>query len=988
MAFELVYTSVPKGLKPGSYGFCTVACSKELPESVVSTLEKISGYRRVSQSNAPGANPVVYSHMLLSAQGGSRRVVSRISDAGVDYTSRDNKIACHYVLEQRDLCKAGPAALVAQPGLFAERWTEGPRQFEGSITFPPTPEIAPTCDEWSKVLGDPGWAGALAATTYSARAALLIVEPSCNVLRLFQEAIALLPPELRWNQTFSTYFTKSLPGVRCQWKAVIKGSPEESIFRVLPDLFIIDLTNPDRAPAVETYARSTVAANLVAIARSAGKVSVAPTWSAPPAAPPTAPDSGLNTEASGKQPVPLSFERASGYPAQFPSASSNRPPVFEPAVPLKISRDSFIGRDQEEYASEGLQTNKTFRAVLRYSLWVGLGGLAAALLTTLILTCMGRSPLKSVAKLLKYRDEVQELAIPEQSQKPSADEIFSVDGEENDRKADDLWALPPEKKTEKPEPRRRPDGGSSRPKENAPRGSGLNLKSGASDNPFALIPEGGLGGSRKARESGGGSEGASAVGRGDDKKPDSTGKTATGQTSVGKAPTGKATTSQTPFGQTAVDRNEHESDDKTQGRRTVVPTAYTSVLSNSEMRALEKFIESFNVGDAAVDFDRFGENALSLRGKLAGTVQDELKEVWAVCEKYGGTIEITCSIEGDAARKGRFVGEERRLLTKKVDFAPKEEDASDELEDPFVFTDDQTPSPSEPEQVKKVAFNVESAERSGDLGSLTLEFNHYGGSNGLLSFVASSEQARDYFLAASKFKWSVAIPSKAKSDGKEVFATDYVQLLKPCRFKNDASIQLDVCNELAAAIGGDRPHPSLETVDTLGRSDKDYAYVLLFNPSSQSNQEKAEALAVDRSTVDYVLRMRLSSYDTVDFMTFRFTRSTNGRVLKCVKYVDEIQLENELNDFYRNEERRSYVNVGSRSVFSSPSETDLETETEKKVEIAMRTIRKYIDSDHSFRLYLAPTKGGGRRSPDSWILLGETTFSAASEPVTETKRRR
>ena len=478
MAFELVYTSVPKGLKPGSYGFCTVACSKELPESVVSTLEKISGYRRVSQSNAPGANPVVYSHMLLSAQGGSRRVVSRISDAGVDYTSRDNKIACHYVLEQRDLCKAGPAALVAQPGLFAERWTEGPKQFEGSITFPPTPEIAPTCDEWSKVLGDPGWAGALAATTYTARAALLIVEPSCNVLRLYQEAIALLPPELRWNQTFSTYFTKSLPGVRCQWKAVIKGSPEESIFRVLPDLFIIDLTNPERAPAVETYARSTVAANLVAIARSAGKVSVAPTWSAPPATPPTAPEAALNTEASGKQPVPLSFERATGNPAQFSSHSSNRPPVFEPAVPLKISRDSFIDRDQEEYASDGLQTNKTFRAILRYSLWVGLGGIAAALLTTLILTCMGRSPLKSVAKLLNHRAEVQELARPEQTQNPSAEKIFPVDGEEDGQNSDDLWALPQEKKTEKPEPRQRSDGGSARPKENAPRGSGSNSKSG------------------------------------------------------------------------------------------------------------------------------------------------------------------------------------------------------------------------------------------------------------------------------------------------------------------------------------------------------------------------------------------------------------------------------------------------------------------------------------------------------------------------------
>ena len=45
MAFELIYTSVPKGIKPGSSGFCTVAYTNGLAGNVVLKLEGMSAYK-------------------------------------------------------------------------------------------------------------------------------------------------------------------------------------------------------------------------------------------------------------------------------------------------------------------------------------------------------------------------------------------------------------------------------------------------------------------------------------------------------------------------------------------------------------------------------------------------------------------------------------------------------------------------------------------------------------------------------------------------------------------------------------------------------------------------------------------------------------------------------------------------------------------------------------------------------------------------------
>ncbi len=246
MATELIYTSAPAGLKPGTYGFCVVACTRGLKESYATALQSLSGYRRLfsPESGRERQNPVVYANYVVEIGGVPTRVLSRVGDAGYDYSNRTNKIAHHLILSNSELASAGPAALFAVPNLFVERWNSKPTYIEQEKKIP-TPTEAPLRGSyWKELTGDSEWARALAATVSTDRSVLLIVRPDCDVLRLYREALELLPPRQRWNATFSTYFTSVPPGVRCQWKAVITGSPEEEQLRARRDTLVVDLTDP------------------------------------------------------------------------------------------------------------------------------------------------------------------------------------------------------------------------------------------------------------------------------------------------------------------------------------------------------------------------------------------------------------------------------------------------------------------------------------------------------------------------------------------------------------------------------------------------------------------------------------------------------------------------------------------------------------------------------------------------------------------------
>ena len=94
------------------------------------------------------------------------------------------------------------------------------------------------------------------------------------MLPLIAEAIRLLPDPQRWEATFSTYQTNSLPGVDCRWRCVLQGTDEAAAARRIPGSFVIDLTKPlGEAPD-----------NVLADAARSGEAS-APRSSPPPLAP-------------------------------------------------------------------------------------------------------------------------------------------------------------------------------------------------------------------------------------------------------------------------------------------------------------------------------------------------------------------------------------------------------------------------------------------------------------------------------------------------------------------------------------------------------------------------------------------------------------------------------------------------------------------------------------------------------------------------------
>ena len=273
MGMELLYTSAPKGLKPGTRGFCTVAMTQGVPPQLVERLESLSGYRQVFAPQDPQAalNPVVQSHLRISIAGRNYHVLSRICAAGLDYSQRNNKFAHHLVLDPRELSPAGPAWTLAQPAVMETVWDGTPRLLAGGRRMP-SGNVAPAvCRAWQQLTGDAGWGGVLAeaAIERPKSPVTIIFRPGVDPLPLIAESLALLPPEQRWNVTFSTYFTKLPPGVECQWRCALEGSVEAKGAQGL----VIDLCRALAAAQDGQHVTAARTGKLAAFARVATRAS-------------------------------------------------------------------------------------------------------------------------------------------------------------------------------------------------------------------------------------------------------------------------------------------------------------------------------------------------------------------------------------------------------------------------------------------------------------------------------------------------------------------------------------------------------------------------------------------------------------------------------------------------------------------------------------------------------------------------------------------
>lgn len=334
MTQELIYTSAPRGLKPGARGFCTVACTQGMSKPLAEQLEALSGYRPIypTGDERAGDNPVNFSHSILRISGNEYHVLSRVADAGFDYTQRSNKLAHHVVLGERELTACGPAAMLAAPGFMVQSWSGEPQLISAGRPAREVAVPAGQCAAWERATGDAGWGGVLAETALTAgtEPVVVIYRAGFDPLPLVNEALSLLTMSTRWKTTFSTYYTKG-SGIDCRWRFMVEGTAEAKLARRTPNARLIDLCVPQQ-PAE--------GGELVQAARTGARP-----------APPSNEDS-----ARRRQEKLLQF----GTAAQAP-ASASVPPADEAAYGIALPEVPPLGQPSVQANAKQREAAKTRR---------------------------------------------------------------------------------------------------------------------------------------------------------------------------------------------------------------------------------------------------------------------------------------------------------------------------------------------------------------------------------------------------------------------------------------------------------------------------------------------------------------------------------------------------------------------------------------------------------------------------------------------------
>ncbi|MGA2499953.1 MAG: hypothetical protein ABSH20_19620 [Tepidisphaeraceae bacterium] len=262
MSHEIYYTSASEGIRAGQQGFCTVGASDGIPRPLLERLASLSGYRHQFETSSGGpANPVAHAHWIVRLGGKSHHVLSRICDSGFDYTKRNNSFAHHLIVEGDELAPGGPAWMLSRPGTMVDSWDGRVGPIVRTGPLPRGDALPARCVAWEQAAGDAGWAGLLAESfsTSPGKPVCILYAPGQEILPLIDEAIRLLPVNLRWEVTFNTYFTSVSASAVCAWRCCLANThAAEAAVRHAASGIVIDLTNIRQAamlsetPWVET----------------------------------------------------------------------------------------------------------------------------------------------------------------------------------------------------------------------------------------------------------------------------------------------------------------------------------------------------------------------------------------------------------------------------------------------------------------------------------------------------------------------------------------------------------------------------------------------------------------------------------------------------------------------------------------------------------------------------------------------------------------
>lgn len=237
--YELINTSIPNGLLPGTHGFSTVAMTKGLPDNLRIRLEALCAYRH--RSNAHNAtyereNPNNWFHVILP-QG--VHAVGCVAPADFDYTGRTNRLARIWAFDKEEMPSAGGATVLRDNSDgFREPWSGEARWLDvGSYIAKAPQSIRPADDasapSWRKMFGEER--GLRLARQFSNLLASNISsggKPICfktstdydaagtALLNLFADLIDMLPVGTRKSVAFATYPDAFPNGTICHLRGV------------------------------------------------------------------------------------------------------------------------------------------------------------------------------------------------------------------------------------------------------------------------------------------------------------------------------------------------------------------------------------------------------------------------------------------------------------------------------------------------------------------------------------------------------------------------------------------------------------------------------------------------------------------------------------------------------------------------------------------------------------------------------------------------
>jgi len=239
MPQQHIYTSAPRGIVAGRSGHCTVARSAAMREALMLQLEKFSYYQHLSLSG--GRERPIYSARIVDIRGTRYHVLSRIQDAGLDFTGRTNFIAHHLVFTPDEIRQfpSPPVILGHWPG-WQKSWAKEPQLLENEDWT----ELAALAGKtsipaltWQKVTGDSVNGFGLLESRAGATFRVDDVDDE-TVLQLMAESLELL--EVRdarldfrataWNYTFTTSMQEQDNPADFKWRCIHTDNPAANRF--------------------------------------------------------------------------------------------------------------------------------------------------------------------------------------------------------------------------------------------------------------------------------------------------------------------------------------------------------------------------------------------------------------------------------------------------------------------------------------------------------------------------------------------------------------------------------------------------------------------------------------------------------------------------------------------------------------------------------------------------------------------------------------